>query len=136
MAKRRRSFVWLEVGNERQIVSSTPIALMDDGKVEWNGYLRNASRWSYVYVQESDIGFMTVQFAAGPNKPPKRHYMRQVAHGKFRLADKDEAIYEDSTALWDVGSQTHKNSNAVVMMQCDLDVNKLPDTHRCHPQRN
>ena len=121
MATRKHSYVWLEVGTARQIVSSTPIALMYDGTIEWNGSLRNASRWAYDYAEESDIGFMTVQFAAGPTKPPKRHYMREVASGKFRLADKDEAIYEDSTALWDAGSVTHQNSNAVVMMKFDLD---------------
>ena len=120
MAKRKHSFVWLEVGNERQIVSSTPIALMDDGKVEWNGSLRNASRWFYEYVQESDIGFMTVKIAAAPATQPKRHYMRQVGEGKFRLVDKDDAIYEDS-ALWDEVAVTHQNAKTVVMMNFDMD---------------
>ena len=118
--KIKHSFLWVEVCEPDRIVSLTSIALMADGKVKWNGSPRENSCWFYKYFQQHDIGVMIVQFAAGSTSKPKRHYMREVGEGRFRLAEKADAVYND-TDLWVTGSVTHNNSNTVVMMRFNID---------------
>ena len=83
----------------------------EGGKV---AYAARQATGSWYYYD--DIGILTIEVSANPSKQWwRRHGLKAIATGVFRLLPPDSEIYKDDT-LWSKGSVVHFN-HVPVMMQ-------------------